>query len=172
MLMMQKKHFFASEKENSSAHSHGLCAHYITLFRIASENSEHLPRFVLRQNSERVLESWGVYGAKFFWKPWTSEVFTTAYNAFPRSPICSDQHCWPDAWVLCIHNSRPFSFYDFSLEAGSGVKLPVGWLACVSLVVDVGVQLPLVDGHVRGLSGLPIDLRSNSFCITFSKASL
>lgn len=51
-----------------------------------------------------------------------------------------------------------FSVYDFSLEAGSGVKLPVGWLACVSLVVDVGVQLPLVDGHIRGFSGLPIDL--------------
>ena len=50
-----------------------------------------------------------------------------------------------------------FSLY-FSLEAGSGVKLPVGWLACVSLVADVGVQLPLVDGHIRGLSGLPIDL--------------
>ena len=66
--------------------------------------------------------------------------------------VCSASVALGSLWCF------PFSVYDFSLEAGSGVKLPVGWLACVSLVVDVGVQLPLVDGHIRGLSGLPIDL--------------
>ena len=89
--------FFGPESRNSSAHQHGLCAHYIPPFRIAWECSEHLPRFVLRQNSERVLDSWGVYGTKFFWMPWPSEGFIIAHNPLPEPPICSDQHCWLNA---------------------------------------------------------------------------